>query len=206
MKQVNREAYSFGSYTDLARWASYHYQIDEVLIVSPRTVLEIGGGDGVLRSYLKENTDIAYTSVDTADDLIPDVVGSVLKLPFADASFDLVCAFEVLEHLPFEQFEIALKEIARVSKTDIMISLPHFGPQIKFSLKVPFLREFRWSCKIPFPKEHLFNGQHYWEIGKKGFSYGKIVDLLSEHLDVMRHYVPFENGYHHFFIGKKKNR
>ena len=60
------------------------------------------------------DTDISYKSVDVAEDLQPEVVGSVTKLPFPDKSFDVVVAFEVLEHLPFEKFEVAVSEISRV--------------------------------------------------------------------------------------------
>jgi cyclopropane fatty-acyl-phospholipid synthase-like methyltransferase len=38
------------------------------------------------------------------------------KLPFVDKSFDLVCSYEVLEHLPPSELEFYLREMQRVSK------------------------------------------------------------------------------------------
>ena len=175
-----------------------------MLALNPESVLEVGVGDGVFRDYLKGNTDISYTSVDLADDLHPDVVGDVTKLPFKDGTFDVVCAFEVLEHIPFEQFEKALAELARVSRGPVVISLPHFGPPIKFLLKIPFLPEISFAIKIPFARAHIFNGQHYWEIGKKGYSPRIMCKILKKHFIVKKEFVPFESQYHHFYVLSNK--
>ena len=204
MKQVDKEHYSFDSYVGADRWGSYYYQIKEILSKEPKTVLEVGSGDNVLGSYLKNNTDIKYKSLDIAEDLHPDILGSVEDIPLENNSFDLVCAFEVLEHIPFDNFEVALKEIARVTKGDVILSLPHFGPMISFSFKLPFLSEKRFAFKIPYLIEHKFNGEHYWEIGKKGFSISKVRKILSKYFEIESDYVIWENSYHHFFVLKNK--
>ena len=157
----------------------------------------------VFGSYIKQNTGITYTGVDYDATLSPDVVADVLALPFGDGQFDVACAFEVLEHLPFDRFETALKELARVSAKSVIVSLPHFGPPIKFSLKIPFLPELKLAWKVPWPREHVWNGQHYWEIGKKGYSIGRIRDLLRKRFIIREDVVPFENQYHHFFVLEK---
>jgi ubiquinone/menaquinone biosynthesis C-methylase UbiE len=204
MSQVEKSAYSFEKYCGLDRWSSYHYQLREILKKSPETVLEVGGGDGVVMRYLRANTNINYKNLDIAEDLSPDILGSVESIPLPDSTFDLVCAFEILEHLPFEKFEQSLKELARISKKDVLISLPHFGPAVKILLKVPFLSEVKIAFKIPYPRKHVFNGQHYWEIGKMGFSISRIRELLANNFVIKQEFVPFENQYHHFFILEKK--
>ena len=203
MKQVDKTAYQFFSYAHPGRFVSYYHQLAEVLSLDPASVLEIGVGDGVFRDYLKGNTGIAYTSVDVADDLHPDVVGDVTKLPFKGDAFDVVCAFEVLEHIPFEQFEMAITELARVSRRGVVLSLPHFGPPVKFLLKIPFLPEISFAFKIPFARVHVFNGQHHWEIGKRGYSSRMIRNVLEKYFTIQKEFVPFENQYHHFYILKK---
>lgn len=198
--QVDASRYRLDSYSFEGRFISYYWQLKEVLAREPASVLEVGIGDRVFGSFIKNNTEIKYTSVDIAEDLHPDVVGSILELPFADASFDVACAFEVLEHLPFEQFDRACKELCRVARTHIVISLPHFGPMLSFSFKVPFLPQMRAALKIPFPKKHLFNGHHYWEIGKRGYPMSLIRNVLSLHGNIVHDVVPFGSPYHHFFV------
>lgn len=198
--QVDKSGYRFEKYAFEGRFVSYYWQLKEILAQNPISVLEVGIGDRVFGDFIKNNTAVPYTSVDIAEDLRPDVVGSVLELPFEDKSFDVVCAFEVLEHLPFEQFEQALKEMCRVARTHIVISLPHFGPMLSFSLKIPLLPQIQWAMKIPFPKKHTFNGQHYWEIGKRGYPVSRIRKKLSAQGELVRDFVPFGSPYHHFFV------
>jgi hypothetical protein len=45
-------------------------------------------------------------------------------LPFASGSFDMVCAFEVLEHLTDEQRQTVTSEMRRVARRWILISVP----------------------------------------------------------------------------------
>lgn len=56
-----------------------------------------------------------------------DVIqGSVTKLPFEDQSFDLVCAFDVIEHV--DDDSLALQEMIRVCKPggSIIVTVPAF--------------------------------------------------------------------------------
>ncbi len=202
-KQVDKKAYKFKTYCGIDRFSSYWYQINEVLDCNPKNILEVGIGDKVLSSYLKENTDIEYKNVDIAEDLRPDIISSVDNLNVGSNSFDIVCAFEALEHLPFNKFKQSLLELKRVSKKYVIISLPHFGPPFKLNIKIPFLKELKLSFKIPFPKKHNFNGQHYWEIGKNGYSPRMIKKILSGIFTIKKDFIPFENQYHHFYILEK---
>ncbi len=204
MKQVNKKAYNFKKYSHLGRWVSYWHQLDEILNCHPKNILEIGVGNKVVANFLKSNTNIKYTSLDIAEDLNPDIIGSINNIPLPDNSFDVVCAFEVLEHLPFEKFEQSLKELKRVSKKYTLISLPHFGPMVKFSFKIPFTKEIKFAFKIPYHTKHKFNGQHYWEIGKKGYNQNKIKSVLDKFFIIKKDFIPFENQYHHFYILKKR--
>ena len=203
MKQVNKTEYSFSAYCGIDRWSSYHYQIREILKKNPSDVLEVGTGDGVLKNYLTNNTEIVYKNLDIAEDLNPDVLGSVDNIPLQMSSYDLVCAFEILEHLPFDKFEVSLRELSRVSRGDVLLSLPHFGPAVKVLLKIPFFPEVKFSFKVPYPKKHTFNGQHYWEIGKRGYPLSRIRKSIKKYFVITDEFVSFENQYHHFFVLEK---
>lgn len=199
-KQVDKNAYRFEKYAGEDRFASYRAQIAEILNAQPQSVMEVGVGDGVVGGYLKRTTSIAYTSCDIADDVGADVVGSVTKLPFPDKAFDIACAFEVLEHLPFENFDIALAELSRVARKRVLVSMPHFGPPVQVLFKIPFLPEIRFAFKIPVPQRHHFNGQHYWEVGKRGYSRRDVRNHIKRFFDIEREYVPFGNQYHRFYV------
>lgn len=203
--QVDKKSYEFARYGFEERFISYYWQLREISRLCSASVLEVGVGDGVFGSFLKKNTDIDYKSLDIAADLEPDVVGSVTEIPAADDSVDIACAFEVLEHLPFEKFETAVSELARVARNYVVISLPHFGPSVSLSLKIPFLPLLRFSFKIPFPKKHVFNDQHYWEIGKQGYPISRIRSVLEKQGEIIRDFVPFGSPYHHFFVVRLSN-
>lgn len=49
------------------------------------------------------------------------------RLPFPDAAFDLVTAFETLEHLPPESVPRALRELRRVTRSYVVATIPSFG-------------------------------------------------------------------------------
>lgn len=182
------------------QWASYYRQIREVLDARPAQILEVGSGPGILRTCLRRHSTIELTSLDLGRRYRPDLVASVLRLPFRDGQFDLVCAFEVLEHLPFGEFERAVAQLVRVSRSRVVISLPHFGPSVLLDVKIPLLPRLRLATKIPYPRTHVFDGHHHWEIGKRGFPLSRIRAELGRHGRIERDYLPFDNRYHRFFV------
>jgi len=199
-QQVRSDHYQFGRYAHPGRFASYFYQLKLTLELEPATVLEVGVGDKVFGHYLQDHSNIAYTSLDVAEDLHPDIVGDIFTMPCKDNAYDVVCCFEVLEHLPYAHVPRALAELARVAKKAVVLSVPHFGPRTQFFLKLPFVPEIKVAVKVPFPRTHIFNGEHYWELGAKGYTARAFRTLLSEYGTVIRDHVPFENQYHHFYV------
>mgnify|MGYP001587874160 FL=1 len=176
--QVSKKHY-LGSYVARDRWLNYFIQIGWVMGFKPETVLEIGVGNRIVCDT-SGRLGIKVTTLDIAGDLKPDIVASVTKMPLADKSFDVVLAAEILEHIPWEELPGALSEIRRVSKKYAVITFPHSGYTFSFSWKVPLLPPQRWIFKIPhFWKKHVFNGEHYWELGKRGFPVRRVKKLLQ---------------------------
>jgi len=199
--QVSAEHYGFKSYMTEYRWASVWRQIDLSLNYQPSRILEVGAGSEAYKQVMAREG-IPVTTVDIAEDLQPDVVGSVLDLPFEENSFDLTCAFQVLEHLPYESFIPALKELRRVARKAVLISLPDAaaGYPTRISLPGRGIRDFI----IPrpyFKKTHTFNGEHYWELNKKETPLKKVLgDLESAGLGCKLCQRYPNNMYHRFFI------
>ena len=97
------------------------------------SVLDLGCGDGLLLSFLKENgitgkgLDISEEGVEKAKSkgLDASVFDFNEKLPFPDGIFDVVVSLDVLEHL--YDPENLIKEAVRVSKQYLVISAPNFN-------------------------------------------------------------------------------
>lgn len=84
----------------------------EPWIGEPEHVLDVGSADGPSVAWMRERGHRVALDVDF-DALGPgDVCGSALELPFASEAFDLVAAFDVVEHC--EPESQALAELARV--------------------------------------------------------------------------------------------
>ena len=201
--QVSKEHYFYG-YDTKERWMSYWYQINEVLKTKPKTLLEVGIGNGTVSDYLRK-FGIKVTTVDIDKNLNPDYVASVTELStlFDENSFDTTLCAEVLEHLPFKYFEKALRELQYVTKNYLILSLPHFGINVSFILKLPTIKKIEFAIKLPYPKKHEFNGEHYWEIGKKHFNLKRILQAIRKYFSTEKTFIPPENPYHRFFVLKK---
>jgi len=123
--QVDPEHYDF-SYDTRKRFIGYWHQINEVMNLDPEQVLKIGVGNKTVADQLRKYG-VKVVSLDIDKRLNPNIVGDVKKLPFKSKSFEVITCFEVLEHIPFEYFRDTLKELKRVTKSHIVMSLPDSG-------------------------------------------------------------------------------
>ena len=159
-KQVKKSRYKFDEYIDKRRWASMWHQIDEVVRLHPKSVLEIGPGPGVFKA-LANVFGINVKTLDLAEDLNPDYVASATNIPLGNNEFDICCAFQMLEHLPFEVSTSAFCEMARVSKNYIIISLPDAKKIWPYSFYIPRVGQKFLHIRKPLDviKLHVFDGQ-----------------------------------------------
>lgn len=203
IKQVTKKNYKFETYVTKARFMSFWYQINYIYKVNPKKILEIGAGNQIIKRILEK--EFYYKVMDIDSDLNPDILGSVLEMPLKNNSFDLLVCCQVLEHLPFGKFEDALREIYRVSKKSVIISLPYANVNYYSENKIPLLGKKKISITVPrFYEFHKFDGQHYWEIGKRSYSMKKIVAIMKKYFNILEINNPHENKYHVFFLLQKK--
>jgi SAM-dependent methyltransferase len=113
-KQVDVGHYRSEGFSSL-RIDSFAQQIKEISFSECKSILEVGVGGGLISHFLKLFEELQYTGIDIDSDLQPDVIGSVTKMPFLNKQFELTLCCQVLEHLPFYEFEKALKELNRVT-------------------------------------------------------------------------------------------
>lgn len=197
--QVTPDHYDW-KYSKKDRWASYWHQIDEVMAGEPKTCLEIGVGSGVVTTMLRR-CGVSVTTVDIDDRLGADRVGSVLDLPAADREFEVVLCAQVLEHLPWDQFPMALAELARVAERRVVISLPQSGRSFKADIVLP-IGNLAWqrTFQTVVRQYHAFDGQHYWQVGSKGSWPGDVRTHMKRHFVIEREYIVPENLYHRFYV------
>lgn len=200
MKQVDTSHYDYLRYESPERFTSYYYQLRAVLDRRPASVLEIGRGSGIFQA-LAAHAGITAYSVDIDVQLRPSVCGSVLALAFADASVDLCVAFQILEHLPFATLARAAGEIARVCRDGAVISLPEHG-NAAMTLSLPYVRKLRFTLPrvSVFKPRHRFDGEHYWELNKRGYDTRRVIAVFQDAgLACERTWLNPYNPYHRFF-------
>jgi SAM-dependent methyltransferase len=99
----------------------------EEYVGSPRAVLDVGSADGPSVSWMRGHDGLHVTlDIDRRGLERGGVCGSALALPFKDGAFDLVSAFDVLEHC--EPEADALAELARVLAPGgrLLLSVPAY--------------------------------------------------------------------------------
>ena len=173
--QVPKTHY-FKGYDSLKRFISYFYQIDLVRRLQPKKVLEVGIGNRITADYLKQSG-IKIDTCDFDKNLEPDYVADIRKLPFKDSSYDIIMAYEILEHIPWKDVNKTLNEFYRVSKKYVLISIPYRIISFEFILKVPLigriLRKPFINLFLGIPRfftKIKFSGEHYWEMGRRNYS------------------------------------
>jgi len=108
--------------------------ISQQINLKNKTFLEVGGGNGYFSQHFEKETnltvlDISKNQLDS-NPASNKIIGSAYNLPFEDNSFDIVFCSNLLHHL--ENPLQAIKEMARVSKKQVIISEPNIFNPILF--------------------------------------------------------------------------
>ncbi|HUD04433.1 MAG TPA: class I SAM-dependent methyltransferase [Patescibacteria group bacterium] len=134
----------------LLLWNFFRNLVDFTQAKTVDSILDVGCGEGFTLNSLKENgigkrlegIEYLQAAIDLGKKTYPDIKiikGTIYELPYKDNSFDLVLCTEVLEHL--ESPEKALKELVRVSKKYLVISVPNEP----FFMLAQLVRGKNWS-------------------------------------------------------------
>lgn len=98
-----------------------------------KRILNLGGGGARhLQSSLSDR-EVEVFEIDIQGDCDMKInIDTLPRLPFDDNSFDVACAFDVLEHL--ENFHLLNEEMFRIAKNYTLISLPNSATEVFYDV------------------------------------------------------------------------
>lgn len=181
----------------LSNFTNTYYQFRDLhdRIAPGGSVLIIGPGIG-LDALILRWRGYVVTTFDIDETFSPDVLGSCHDMSmFTDGQFDAVIASHVLEHLPVPYLDRALAELARVAAYAI-IYLPVAGKHAQLRIKPSMLGRrldfvidlFKfWETPTGVDLKYTV-GQHYWEVGYRGFTIKQLKARFSSQFSIVEVY------------------
>lgn len=123
----------------------------------PLRILDVGGRTALLRSFLPQEL-VTLVDIEPSDER-PLVLGDGARLPFADQSFDLVCAFDTLEHVPPPLRNAFVAECARVARRHVILAGPYQTRAVEEAERIlqQFLKD-KLAVEHRYLEEHRHNG------------------------------------------------
>ena len=109
-----------------------------------KRILDLGCGEGVLvEKFRKKGYNIVGMDLNYDSEHV--IKGNIMDTKLDSSSFDVVLCLDVLEHLNFEEQELAIKEANRVIKPNgtFLLTLPnlaHFASRLSFLLTGNLIR------------------------------------------------------------------
>lgn len=207
-RKPNKNSFKFSAYLGKSpkRILSYYHQIEEALQVNPNRVLVVGKGDNIVPVILK-NEGIDVETFDVLEDLKPTYCGDIREFieVIENRKFDCIMCCQVLEHIPFKDFENVIQQFSKTATQKVIISLPVSSISAYFDLGLPKNIRFYLSINIPyFIVKGKIMEKHCWEIGHGSIKQKDVINLLNKYFTIVRTYRVKTYEYHRFFILEPK--
>jgi len=167
----------YGGYKYDGRWRPVVKRMQQAYgLTSESRVLDVGSGKGfMLHDFMLEIPGITVAGIEispygveqTMDDVKPFVqIGNAINLPFADKSFDLVTAINVVHNLKGDELKQSLREMERVSRkhkflvVDAYCNDEEYQKLMKWNLTAEtILHASEWEALF---KEVGYTGDYFW--------------------------------------------
>lgn len=163
---LDRKVYFSDQYFAMSQLASFAHQLNYIHFMRPKSVIEIGIGNGFVSSFLRRSG-IPVITADINPALMPDIVAPLaeVKSRLIEPQ-DLVVCCEVLEHMPLDELDANLDHLKSFGNR-LFLTLPSARKTFGFSL---FSRLPKFGTKMidlnigtPF-KRNLSDSSHFWEV------------------------------------------
>jgi len=123
----------------------------------PRSILEVGSGPQGIAYFLKDmgvvGTDVRFGEKPLTN--IRPVMASSVDLPFQENAFDMVVSSDMMEHLPKNLRQSAMKEMLRVAARYVVVGFPSGTIAKKHDLEVAAALNRRGIRMPLWISEHL---------------------------------------------------
>lgn len=172
--QLTRQQYL--NKLDFLNWFRYFHLLKDVLSLQPENILEVGSGDGLLKSCLQPLVK-SYRTVDVNVNLQPDAVADLRDRQMELlTSANCIIAADILEHMPFQDLDRAMANMWSYLKENghALITIPHRRSNFLFMTptQVPHVVTVPTGFLSPgsfyrrFIKRKVWiDPDHCWEIG-----------------------------------------
>ena len=161
---------------DFIDWYRYFFIIKEVIGLRPEVLLEIGAGNEIVKNCLRKFIK-NYRVMDINAKLNPDILSDIRKFkPELKERFNCIICAEVLEHMPFSDSGINLRNIyGYLTKNGkALITIPH--RRSHFLFMTPTQKPYVFTVPTGFLSPGAFyrrfikrkiwiDPHHCWEIG-----------------------------------------
>lgn len=126
-KQFTLTPKDFLKKLDFLNWYRFFFILKELAELEPKSILEIGPGEGTVKRVFEPFTD-RYAVMDLNPRLSPDFLGDIrMPLKGAENKFECVIAADILEHIPFDDLPKALQNIQSYLMPSgvALVTIPH---------------------------------------------------------------------------------
>ena len=190
-KQFTLTSKDFLEKLDFLNWYRYFAIIKTLIKIKPKAILEIGPGEGTIKSIFEKHIK-SYKTMDLNKDLNPDYISDVRKYnEILSDSFDCVIAADILEHIPFESLKKSFGNIYSYLKTGghALITIPHRASYFMFMTPTYNPKIFRIPTGFLSPKSFYrrfikrkiwIDPDHEWEIGDGEHSIKDIEKIMKD--------------------------
>lgn len=160
-------------------WLSYWHQIKLMLeSLEPKdSVIELGIGSGFTSNYLRSKN-IDVLTVDIDKNKSPDIVSDAISFK-PNKNYDHFCAFEVFEHMKFEEMENVLNNIKSKIDKNIFISVPIYK-KTPINIELKF-KSYWKSITVKTPKTSIIDPHHQWELNYKDITEERLISVFEHH-------------------------
>lgn len=171
----------------MKHWDFYWHQqkLMEGLVDPARreSVLEIGVGTGFTANYCRSKG-LQVTTLDIDKNKHPDIVLNIVDYDLP-GTYDHVLAFEILEHIPFEEAVTVIDKLSKIASKYIFISVPtNKRIFMSLSFKIPKIPRVSidWMRKIG----RITTKNHHWELDYKDYTPGRLESIFNNNHLVIR--------------------